>query len=40
MKKFLIVAAIIAGIVGVAVMVLKRMPEPVTIREDFVCGDE
>ncbi len=40
MKKLLVVTAIIAAVVGVAVMVLKRLPEPVTIREDFVCGDE
>lgn len=37
MKQALTILGIIVAVVAVAVTVLKFLPEPATIREDFIC---
>lgn len=39
MKKLLIALVAIAAIVAAAVFVLQRIQAPVTIREEFICGE-
>ena len=39
MKQVLTILGIVAAVVAVAVAVLKFLPEPATIREDFICDD-